>query len=75
MAYVTIRFSGGSSAEAGGYSFNARYLLPPETFIASGGGVPLMLREGTLVGTASVSGLPDEEDLRLVVNVLRELRK
>jgi uncharacterized protein (UPF0303 family) len=62
-------------AEAGNYSFNARYLLPPESFIASGGGVPLILRGGTLIGTAGVSGLPDEEDHLLVVNALRKLRK
>ena len=60
-------------AEAGGYDFNARYLLPPAQFIASGGGVPLILRGGTLIGTAAVSGLPDVEDHILVVNALRKL--
>lgn len=60
-------------AETHGFDFNARFLLPPAQFIASGGGVPLMLRGGTLIGTAAVSGLPDVEDHLLVVNALRKL--
>jgi uncharacterized protein (UPF0303 family) len=60
-------------AEQGGYDFNRRYRLPEADFAASGGGVPLMLREGTLVGTAGVSGLPDVEDHQLIVAALRRL--
>lgn len=60
-------------AEQHGFNFNDRYLLSPTGFIASGGGVPLMLRGGTLIGTAAVSGLPDVEDHLLVVNALRKL--
>lgn len=60
-------------AEQKGYDFNRRFRLPDHLFAASGGGVPLMLRSGTLVGTAGVSGLPDVEDHRLVVDALREL--
>jgi len=60
-------------AEAGDFDFNRRYLLAPGDFIASGGGVPLMLRGGTLIGTAGVSGLPDIEDHRLIVSALRKL--
>jgi uncharacterized protein (UPF0303 family) len=60
-------------AEKGGYDFNQVFRLPPETFVASGGGVPLILRGGTLIGTAVVSGLPDVEDHALVVNALRKL--
>lgn len=62
-------------AEKAGYDFNDRFRLPQADFVASGGGVPLMLRGGTLIGTAAVSGLPDEEDHLLVVNALRTLRK
>lgn len=60
-------------AEAGRYEFNDRFRLPKETYVASGGGVPLILRNGTLVGTASVSGLPDADDHRLIVEALRGL--
>jgi uncharacterized protein (UPF0303 family) len=59
-------------AEAGEYDFNARFLLPPADYIASGGGVPLILKGGTLIGTIGVSGLPDVEDHRLATNAIRQ---
>lgn len=60
-------------AEAKGYDFNRRFQLPEAEFTASGGGVPLILRNGVLIGTAAVSGLPDTEDHRLIVAALRSL--
>ncbi len=61
-------------AEAAGYDFNGRFRLPEAEYVASGGGVPLMLKGGTLIGTAAVSGLPDVQDHEMVVSALRELR-
>ena len=60
-------------AEAAGFDFNKVFRLPPEDYVASGGGVPLILRGGTLIGTVAVSGLPDVEDHVMVVNALRNL--
>lgn len=60
-------------AEAGNFDFNARYRLPEADYVASGGGLPLMLRSGTLIGTIGVSGLPDVEDHLLAVGALRKL--
>lgn len=60
-------------AEKGGYDLNTAFRLPPERFVASGGALPLMLRGGTLIGTAAVSGLPDVQDHQLVVDALRKL--
>jgi uncharacterized protein (UPF0303 family) len=60
-------------AEANNYDFSQRFLLPKEHFIASGGGVPLMLKGGTLVATVGISGLSDVEDHRMIVTALREL--
>jgi uncharacterized protein (UPF0303 family) len=60
-------------AEQGKYDFNQRFRLPEEEFVASGGGVPLILRNGTLIGTAGVSGMPDVEDHRLVVEALKQI--
>jgi uncharacterized protein (UPF0303 family) len=62
-------------AEEMGYEFNARFRLPEADYVASGGGVPLILRDGTLIGTAAVSGLPDVDDHRLVVAAMRDLVK
>jgi uncharacterized protein (UPF0303 family) len=58
-------------AERGKFDFNQRYRLPLSDFVASGGGVPLIESNGTLVGTAAVSGLPDVDDHCLVVGALR----
>jgi uncharacterized protein (UPF0303 family) len=60
-------------AEAGKYDFNQRFRLPEEAYVASGGGIPLILKQGTLVGTVAVSGLPDAEDHRLIVEALHSL--
>jgi uncharacterized protein (UPF0303 family) len=60
-------------AERAGFDFNERFRLPATDYVASGGGVPLILRNGTLVGTAAVSGLPDADDHRLIVEALRAL--
>jgi uncharacterized protein (UPF0303 family) len=60
-------------AEAGGFDFNRRYRLPDADYVASGGGVPLMQRNGTLMGTAGVSGLPDVADHQLVIEALRRI--
>jgi uncharacterized protein (UPF0303 family) len=60
-------------AEAAGYDFNAKFGLPSANFVASGGGFPLTLRGGTLIGSVAVSGLPDVEDHALITASLREL--
>jgi len=62
-------------AEAAGFDFNRRYRLSEADFAASGGGVPLIERNGTLVGAAGVSGLADVDDHGLIVEALRILLK
>jgi uncharacterized protein (UPF0303 family) len=60
-------------AEAKGYDFNVKFGLPVSSFVASGGGFPLALRGGTLIGSVAVSGLPDVEDHALITASLKEL--
>ena len=77
---VTHRFHRSSlairlEAEAAGHDFNALFRLPEADYVASGGGVPLILRGGTLIGTVAVSGLPDVEDHKLVVAAIKDLLK
>ncbi len=62
-------------AKERGYDFNRRFRLPEPLFAASGGGVPLMLTSGTLIGTAGVSGLPDVEDHRLITTALARVAR
>ena len=46
--------------------------LDPELYAISGGCVPIRVG-GALVGTATVSGLPDHEDHALVIEAMRAL--
>lgn len=59
--------------ERNGVDFHTRYRLPPADFAASGGGVPLRLRNAGIVGVAAVSGLPDVEDHNLIMRALAAL--
>lgn len=60
-------------AQSKNYDFNTRFRLPPEKFAAGGGGVPLILKGGTFIGSVGVSGLPDVQDHKLITGCLAEL--
>ncbi|MGE5604316.1 MAG: heme-degrading domain-containing protein [Bacteroidota bacterium] len=55
-----------------GKSIEERYFLDPLQYSAHGGSFPLIIKDVGIVGAISVSGLPQEEDHRLVVKVIRE---
>jgi uncharacterized protein (UPF0303 family) len=57
---------------AHGPAFAEKFLLDPTVFAAHGGAFPVIVRDVGVVGTVTVSGLPQEEDHRLVAGVLRE---
>ena len=54
-----------SELRAGGYDW-----LDPQLYALSGGCFPIRLADGALVGTVTVSGLPDTEDHALAVEAL-----
>jgi uncharacterized protein (UPF0303 family) len=62
----------GTECRSDGVGFGERYLLDESEFAAHGGAFPVIVRGTGVVGTVTVSGLPQEEDHRLVVAVLRE---
>ena len=62
----------GSLARSEGREFGEMFLLDEREFAAHGGAFPAAVRGVGVVGTVTVSGLPQEEDHRLVVEVLRE---
>src|SRR3954463_988004 len=72
-ARVVRRFGHSSFylGQAHGEDFAAKFLLDPREFAAHGGCFPIMVRGVGIVGTVTVSGLPQEEDHRLVIEVLR----
>ena len=69
-----VRRFGHSSYSMGiqeGEAFAQNYLLDPPRYAAHGGAFPVIVRDVGVVGTVTVSGLPQADDHRLVVSVLR----
>lgn len=60
----------GQRARLKGADFAASSLVDGSTFRAHGGAFPIIVRHVGVVGTATVSGLPQAEDHRLVVAVI-----
>jgi uncharacterized protein (UPF0303 family) len=58
-----------------GKSIAERYFVDPFEYSAHGGSFPLIIKGVGVVGTITVSGLPQEEDHRLVVSVIRRFLK
>ncbi|TCL92322.1 uncharacterized protein (UPF0303 family) [Rhizobium sp. PP-WC-2G-219] len=61
-------------AQEEGYDFHHRYGLSPDLFAAFGGAVPIFQTDGNLIGTATISGLPDVKDHDFVVEHLQRFR-
>ena len=55
-----------------GKSLEQAYLIPESDYAAHGGCFPVLLKNTGMVGTITVSGLPQEEDHKLVVQAIRE---
>jgi uncharacterized protein (UPF0303 family) len=58
-----------------GQTMEEKYLLPSSEYAAHGGAFPLIIRDVGVVGTVTVSGLPQQEDHELVVTTLRQFCK
>jgi uncharacterized protein (UPF0303 family) len=67
----TSSLRAGAEAAAQASTFEDRQRVDPLLFAAHGGAFPLVVRDAGLVGVVTVSGLPQLEDHRLVVRVLR----
>jgi uncharacterized protein (UPF0303 family) len=59
------------AARERGTTFEEQYGLDPLRYAAHGGGFPILVRGVGLVGVVVVSGLPQLEDHRMVVEALR----
>ncbi len=60
--------------QARGVTLEARSHVSGDEYVWDGGSFPIILRGTGVVGTVSVSGLPDVEDHALVVEGLRHVR-
>jgi uncharacterized protein (UPF0303 family) len=63
-------FLAGRRLAAKGEALDERYGVDPADFAAHGGSFPVRVRGVGVVGTVTVSGLPQEEDHALVVDAL-----
>lgn len=70
--YGHSSFYVGTQFRAKNTTFEQSSRLDIDPYAAHGGAFPLSVRNVGVVGTITVSGLPQEEDHRLVVQVLRE---
>ncbi len=61
----------GQSCREEGTTFEAKFGLPMSEYAAHGGAFPLRIRDVGPVGVVAVSGLPQLQDHRLLVLVLR----
>jgi uncharacterized protein (UPF0303 family) len=62
----------GQSLKSKGKSIEEAYLLPESEYAPHGGCFPVIVKETGIVGTITVSGLPQEEDHKLVVQSIRK---
>lgn len=75
MRFGHSSFYMGRKAAAKGVPFHETYLVDPTAFAPHGGCFPIVVEGTGLVGTVTVSGLPQEEDHKLVVEVLERFLK
>jgi uncharacterized protein (UPF0303 family) len=62
----------GIQCKSQGTTLQERYALDPAKYAAHGGGFPITIKDVGVVGTVTVSGLPQEEDHKLVVTVMAD---
>ena len=62
----------GQLLKSKGKTIEQSYLIPESEYAPHGGCFPIIIKETGIVGTITVSGLPQEEDHRLVVEALRK---
>lgn len=62
----------GQLLKSKGKRIEEAYLVPESEYAAHGGCFPVILKGTGVVGTVTVSGLPQEEDHKLVVQTIRD---
>ncbi len=63
----------GTQCRLSGQTLEERYALPEALYAAHGGCFPILIKDTGMIGTVTVSGLPQLEDHELVVKLLKTL--
>ena len=61
----------GQMLKSKGKTIEQSYLVPESEYAPHGGCFPVIVKDTGIVGTVTVSGLPQEEDHKLVVEAIR----
>jgi uncharacterized protein (UPF0303 family) len=61
----------GELLKSRGNTIEKNYLVPESEFAAHGGSFPILIKDTGVIGTITVSGLPSQDDHRLVVEGIR----
>ena len=62
----------GQLLKSKGKRLEEAYLIPESEYAPHGGCFPVIVKDTGMVGTITVSGLPQEEDHKLVVQAIRD---
>ncbi|GCE16112.1 heme-degrading domain-containing protein [Tengunoibacter tsumagoiensis] len=65
----------GQSLKQAGKTLEEKYLISTEHFAPHGGAFPLIIKQVGVIGTITVSGLPQQEDHELVTSTIRTFLK
>ncbi len=62
----------GQLLKSKGRKIEEAYLIPENLYAAHGGCFPIIVKDTGMIGTFTVSGLPQEEDHKLVVQAIKD---